>query len=572
MRTDGRSLWLDLLDDGQQPWQTQGYLLDEVDSLTLSATMSDEEKGHDKYRVFTMHITTLDEAPVADRENWVDCHVSIDGMGQYSPYSGTAKIKGRGNSTWEWYDKKPYKIKLDEKSKLLGLEKAKDWNLLANYRDLTDLMNAYAFELARGMGMPYTNHTRFVELFLNGDYIGLYQLTEKIEVDKNRVNISEEGGLLLSLDLDDGPSLSPDAGDNFWSRIYGLPVCVKYPKEPSAERLDSIRSDLSILEKAIQQHNYPLVDSLMDIPSFISLLQLHEYLYNVELQAPRSVYLFKDKDGKYTWGPMWDWDAGFDFDWTNMYTGHDYFGSVYKLILGQDPAHTSAASGFWSDMFNDADFVSRYKEQWQGVSDSLAVKAWDEMEHYLINLKNGPYARDITRWPIPAKTPEQEVERLHDWLLRRLEVVNDVVKAYPAGVPYQPSEDGEATLEVVNGEICITQPVDFRRGYTQSGMIEIPSELVYQLLGVQPNVLVPINANGTQGTNTAAGRYGAWFDAQGNTNDWGRGHVFIESDDLYAWHFGCHPDNCRAGDTHTVRMQYSRSRKTLIVNVKFVVK
>lgn len=581
MRVSDRpyQLHLDLVDAEGTPTQQISLSLDDaLDSLTLAAGLEDEQKGHSKYEVFTLHIHTLDAEPIEEKELWVPCHFSLDGRGQYSHYSGTGRIRGRGNSTWEWYDKKPYKFKLDEKSKLLGLEKARNWNLLANYRDVTDMMNVYAFECARRMGMPFTNHSRFVEVFLNGDYIGVYQLTEKLEVGKHRVDIDEEKGVLLSFDLDDGPSLSPGAGDNFWSKVYALPLCVKHPEEPTQGRLDSIRADFAVLEKAVSQHNFPLVDSLMDVRSFISILQLHEYLYNVEIAAPRSLYMFKDAGGKYTFGPVWDWDAGFDFEWSNMYTGHDYFASHRPLLYGTQPATGQGAShrlsGFWTDLFQNAEFVARYKQQWKEVSDSLLEGgAWDEVNAYVAALSEGSSMRDIARWPIPGKTPEVETGKMHEWLTQRLAYLNKVVAAYPDGEPFHPEDaTDEIAYQYSKDGVTVTCPVKASRGYEQQGMIELSKEDIVSLMGVTPNVLVPLNSDGSQGRNTAAGTYGAWFDASGNTNDWSRGHVYIESSELFTWHFGCHPDNCRAGDKHTVRMQFARNRKTFTVTVHFVVK
>jgi len=579
MKADGTVWNMDWMAEDGTVAQQLSFQMDAVDSLTFSADLPDSLKGHDKYRVFTLHIHTVDAQPVVEKEMWLNCHFSLDGMGEYSPYSGTGRIRGRGNSTWIWYDKKPYKIKLDEKSKLLGLEKARNWNLMANYRDVTDLMNALAFETARCMGMPHTNHTRFVEVFLNDEYIGLYQLTEKIEVGKNRLNISEDDGILLSFDLDDGPSLNPGVGDNFSSRIYGLPVCLKYPENPSEEKLDSVRNELAVIERAIQQHNYPLVDSLVDIPSFIGILQLHEYLYNVEIDAPRSIYAYRDKGGKLTFGPVWDWDAAFDFDWSNMYTGHNYFADYRELIYGKQPAtHTGAAynvSGFWTDLFQDSDFVSRYKDQWKAVSDTLLTHVWNQMELYLANLREGAYQRDITRWPIKGKSVDAEIDKMHTWLTNRLSYLNTVIDGYPAGSPYTPNDDPDPDspdYTIVDGALVVNKTLDFSRGYSQNGTIELPKAVVSELLGVTPNSLVPLNSDGSQGDNTAAGLYGAWFDEYGDTNLWGWGHVFIEANDLYTWHYGCHPDNCMPGHTHTVRMQYGRSRKALNVIVNFIIK
>lgn len=570
-------LHLELVNDENTPVQEISLALeDELDSLTLANDLQDEQKGHNKYEVFTLHIHTLDAARIVDKETWVDCHFSIDGKGQYSHYSGQGRIRGRGNSTWEWYDKKPYKFKLDEKSKLLGMEKARNWNLLANYRDVTDVMNLYAFECARKMGMPFTNHTRFVEVFLNDDYIGVYQLTEKLEVGEHRVNINKEGGILLSFDQDDGPSLSPGTGDNFKSKVYGLPVCVKHPEEPTRGCLDSIRADFAVLEKAVSEHNFAVVDSLMDIRSFISILQLHEYLYNVEIDAPRSLYMFRDAGGKYTFGPVWDWDAGYCFNWSNMYTGHDYFGSSRQLIYGTQPAtHQGAAynvSGFWTDMFQDAQFVDLYKQQWSEIADSLLDGgAWDEVKAYTAMLYQFAIQRDLSRWPISGKTPAVELDKMHTWLSQRLSYLNKVIPAYPAGTIYIPDDVDVTDYQYSGNGITVICPVRAAKGYHQDGAIKLSREKVVSLLGVAPGKLVPLNADGSEGRNTAAGDYGAWFDADGNTSSWGLGHVFVESDDLYEWSFGCHPDNCAAGHRHTVQMQYgAQGGRVLTVTIHFV--
>lgn len=546
------------------PWQTT-----DVDSLDVAEGLLDEEKGHNPFRTFAMHINTVAQTPITTREEWIPCHITIDGRGEYSNYSGTGRIRGRGNSSWSWYDKKPYKFKLDSKSKLLGLGKAKDWNLLANYRDVTDIMNTLAFETARYMGMPHTLHTRYLEVFLNGEYIGLYQMTEKIEVDDNRLNIDRERGVLLTLDADDGPSLSPSDGDNFWTSVYRLPMAVKYPEAPSPEQLQQIKSDFAVLEDAIKRHDYTLADSLMDMHSFIGLMQLHEYLYNVEIDAPRSIYLYRDADGKYTWGPVWDWDAGFDFDWSNMRTGHDFFSNYRELIYGTDPVNNVGAnyrvSGLWTDLFANSQFVTRYQQQWGDVKDSLYLAPWQQVEKYVAELRHGSYDRELTRWPISGKYANSEIHYMRQWLQNRLRYLNEVIANYP------PGNDDVVGDHTVVKTLSQSTTCYASSGYDQWSDIRIDQTQVTQLLGGTPTSLVPLNADGSEGSNTAAGTYGAWFSNDGNTAQWAAGHVFIESDNLWTWNYGCHPSNCRSGHSHTVTMQYRRGTKAVNISVTFTI-
>lgn len=553
------------------------YRTSAVDSISFANALADNEKGHNKYRVFTLAIHTEDGAEISDKETWINCHFSLDGKGEYSNYAGMGRIRGRGNSSWLFYDKKPYKFKLDSKSKLLGLDKAKNWNLLSNYRDVTDMMNVFAFETAGWMGMPYTNHNRFVEVFLNGDYVGVYQLTEKIEIGKGRVDIDPVDGVLLSIDLDDGPSLSPDATDNFWSEVYSLPMCVKEPEDLTQEQINSIKADFAQLERAVQERDYAAVENLMDIKSFISILQLHEYLYNVEIDAPRSLYLFKDRDGKYTFGPVWDWDAAYCFDWGNWTINHSYFGSYKNLIYGTDPVRGTGASysinRFFLDMFGSKDFIGQYKQAWQQASDSIYIRNWEETEKYVDEMRKGAYKRDIERWPLINPNTwnqhydiEAELTKMSDWLKNRKDYLDRVIAAYP--IDGEPAT-GSPIVEYGDNTVKVKAKAEYASGYGQSYRIVLDGSKIEAMLGGTPTSLQPLNADGTVGSNTAAGLYGAWFDAQGNTNSWGFGHVYIESNELYSWAYGCHPGNCSAGDTHTVKMQYQRGGQNVTVEVQF---
>ena len=128
-----------------------------------------------------------------------DGNVQYDGELDY--------IKGRGNSTWN-ADKKPYNIKLDSKTDLFGMGKNKSWCLLANATEVSMIRNQLAYDFARGIGIDTTSPTRHVNLYLNGEYAGLYLLTEKVDIGENRIDIYDLEGKteeLNSKDLDEYP-------------------------------------------------------------------------------------------------------------------------------------------------------------------------------------------------------------------------------------------------------------------------------------------------------------------------------------------------------------------------------
>lgn len=401
-------------------------------SLNDGENAQEEVNPEQKNRTFTLSVEAHNASPVASKETYVSCRVAVNGEGLYNDYAGSARIRGRGNSSWLWYDKKPYRIKLDEKSEMLGLGANKDWVLLANYRDPTHLMNAVAFEAARYMELPYANHSRYVEVTLNGDYVGLYQLTEQVEADENRVDIDNEEGYLLSLDLDDGPSLNPEGEDNFWSQVFQMPVCVKNPENQTPQQLDAIKADFAMLENAINSYNYNAVAQLMDIKSFVDFLILQELTYNVELAAPRSMYMYKDRGGKYAMGPPWDFDGGFDFDWGTMYTGHSYFASYQELVLGTDPARQTGGyhvPRFFTQMFKNQTFVAQYKARWSEMHAGLLAHTLsyiDEVAGYTAEAME----RDYVRWPID-KSYAHEIAQLKTWITKRIGYMTTVINNIP---------------------------------------------------------------------------------------------------------------------------------------------
>ena len=417
-----------------------------VDTTKVDTSKTDQNpvavKFAAKYRVAKMQITTDGQQAVDSKEktDYRNCTIKIESDTAAWNYEGRGRIRGRGNSTWLWYPKKPYRIKLDEKASVLGLDANKDWVLLANYRDPTHLMNTFVFEMGHGLNMPFTNHTRYVEVTLNSDYIGLYQLTEQIEVGKSRVDIGKKKGWLLSLDVDDGPAEAPTAGDNFWSQVYRMPVCVKSPESEDYATpetlLDDAKQALGDLENVIHSHDYEALKKVMNVQSMIDYLLIQEYVYNVEVAAPRSIYLHKDKgDALWTFGPLWDFDAGFDFDWGHMYDGHGYFADYRETVLGTDPArHISNydyVSSFFTDMWKNKEFVSDVKARWKQIRPRVISEFWAETKRYA-DAAAEAMERDAKRWPIDKKYAT-EINRMEKWLNSRAVYMDNIVSNYPSG-------------------------------------------------------------------------------------------------------------------------------------------
>lgn len=186
-----------------------------------------------------------------DPADYRPCTVKVLGTRYDATYNLEARgaIRGRGNSTWNWYPKKPYRIKLDESASVLGLPQNRDWVLLADYRDVTHMMNATGFYLAKELGLPHANHIRYVRLILNGQDMGLYALTEQVEEGGNRVKLDKNEGILLALDINDGPDDEPRATNNFWSEVFEMACAVKYPDDATKAISKQVKAAFAELEQ-----------------------------------------------------------------------------------------------------------------------------------------------------------------------------------------------------------------------------------------------------------------------------------------------------------------------------------
>jgi hypothetical protein len=145
------------------------------------------------------------------------------------------------------------------------------------------------------------------------------------------------------------------------------------------------------------------------------------------------MYLYKDADDIYHFGPVWDFDGGYAFDWASMSTGHNYFGSQSWLMGRSNPSlHPSTAynyiSGFYVDLFADASFVSAYKTRWAEVKTGMLSYCFARLDDYALHCETA-MMNNSKRWPI-GKDPVTELGALKTWLTTRANAYDAVVKMY----------------------------------------------------------------------------------------------------------------------------------------------
>lgn len=374
---------------------------------------------HDEYREFTLSVTNPSESyscfpvlalmteggkPVDSKENWVAGRVVLDPQqSDYDAYSGSMEIKGRGHNSWG-QPKKPYNIKLSEKVSMMGMNKHKRWVLLANAGDRTLMRNRVAYRLGRMTQLPWTPDMRYVDVILNGKFVGNYLLTEQIRVDKNRVDITEaeagmapeQVGYLLEFDR--------YVEENyFYTERRQLPVNIKEPDEDvlTAAQKSYIKEYVDRIEELLYDGTQVDVSyrDLIDIDTFIDWWIVVELTENRDTKLPGSCYMYKDAQGKLCAGPLWDFDLT-----TFQGSTREFMQYNYEVDLN-DPAYTNR-NLWYKRLFSDPEFKTRAKERWQQYKASFAtVPNFIDEQKTLIE---DSAARNWTLWTIGAGSNKDE--------------------------------------------------------------------------------------------------------------------------------------------------------------------
>ncbi|MES2826993.1 MAG: CotH kinase family protein [Bacteroidota bacterium] len=308
-----------------------------------------------------LYLKTTDS--IRSKDTYVNGSVSINTNNLFDqPVNNiTLEAKGRGNSTWGM-PKKPYRLKFGTKAPMLGMATAKNWVLLANYSDKTLMRTSLAFDLGRKIGADFAFEGRSVELVMNGKYAGSYYLTSQVEVNENRVNITElKASNTSASDITGGYLLEQDMrlDETVWFRTKtaDLPITVKSPEGITTAQLAYIKDYMQQTEDAIISENFTdpekSYEKYINTESFINWYIVQEIMKNEDAKEKTSIFYYKNRNGKLGLGPLWDFDLG---------AGNvDYSNSRYS-------------TGWWikdgplfKHLFKDPKFVAKVKAKWNAI-------------------------------------------------------------------------------------------------------------------------------------------------------------------------------------------------------------
>lgn len=359
----------------------------------------------------------------------------------FNHYNGTISIEYRGNSSQNFPKLSMGLTTLDNNGNdadtaLLDMPAEHDWILYAPYTDKTMMRDALTYELSRQMGW-YATRSKYVELFINNEYRGIYLFMEKLKRDNNRVDISKldsddnsgdplTGGYILKTD-----HFAGNTGEPFYSPS-GITIQYEYPRFDAVSDAQKayIQNYINDFENALYSDQFDDPEqgyrAYTNLYSFIDMILLNELSNNVDGYR-LSAYYYKDRDsncGKLTFSPPWDFNL--------TYGNADYCDSwrtdIWQLYQGcyDGPAY------WFRRMLEDPYFAAVLRCRWFDLrQNALKNSHINTLIDSTATLLSDAIVRDSTRWQtignyvwpnyyIP-NSYKGETDTLKWWLKQRLQ-------------------------------------------------------------------------------------------------------------------------------------------------------
>jgi len=364
------------------------------------------------------------------------------------------KLTSHGNSSWKYSKKKPYNLKLPEKADLYDMGKAKKWVLLSNYLDHSMLRNKFTIEMSRDAGMEYVMDSVFVDLYADGSYRGTYQLIERVQIQKKRVNIhdlEEETEKINDRDLKEYPQkvVGAESADKYMENSYkyydipnnpadltggyllelqqwnryghkvksgfitsrGQAISIDGPEYASKEQVEYIRSFVQDMEDALYSDTGyndkgKHYSDYIDVDSLATAYLVQEISMNVDA-VNSSFFFWKDSDltgdGKLHFGPSWDFDLSYGV-FNSVFVSADgtkasslKYNNLYAAIL---PINGYKESGRPTE---GVSWIGQFNKQ-PGGAERVVKIYFERFEPFLTKWARGedPYLMQVAKDMLPS--------------------------------------------------------------------------------------------------------------------------------------------------------------------------
>lgn len=368
---------------------------------------------------------TLEQINAGSKDVKYQANLQILGADKekYNISNKIIEIKGRGNSTWG-FDKKPYQIKFDEPENLLGINgEAKKWILLANYIDKSLVKNKLNFDLQQKIGLSDSIKGMFVDLYINGEFLGNYTLCDKVDIDESRVNLKDPHGVIGELDIAFG-NIEPN---KFKTKISEATIVIKeaVAREGTEEYINASKhfeESINKFEEVLYKENpdWNEISKLIDVDSFL------KYYFLIELAEDpdrfiTSTFLYKDGPNDVIHiGPVWDADLSFGF-----YKGSGMTPQI-DYTLNMEKFRGQYKHDWYNELYRNKEFVKLLNEMYQETIYPIFNKVPSIIDNYVSDMSNS-IEMNFKRWHKQNTMYDyyKEVEELKKYIKTRTEYMKE---------------------------------------------------------------------------------------------------------------------------------------------------
>ena len=351
---------------------------------------------------------------LAGKENYESGFMEVaDEKGRVQTVAEIKSLSGRGNTAWD-APKKSFTLKLDDAQDILGMGAGKTWVLNANYYDGAYIRNQIGFEIANESEMLFTPEERFVDLYINDEYMGLYQIMEKLKTGSTRVDIGNQ--YFLEIDYIERAITE----DDYIQLSNEQPIVIHAPEKN--RDIDGVQRYFDEFTTAIESGNMTEAMEKIDMESFAKMFVMEEILQDMDFgYTSHYMYLDLDKATLYD-GPVWDLDntlgRGIVMDAVNLFVT-DY--DLQYNNLGR----------WYASLYTQPEFrrqvVREYQEHFRPEIDILlnggiAEKTATIGASISMDRKRFPGQRSVF---MPESSPEEQTEYLINYLQNKLRIMDE---------------------------------------------------------------------------------------------------------------------------------------------------
>lgn len=339
-------------------------------------------------------------------ETYYNAQIIIrDNNGTIQERKEPTTVRGRGNATWDidTGTKKPLRLKFPSKTALLGDNYAteKSWTLLANHCDPTLIRNAMANEVGKIVGLPFCPAYKFVDLIVNGQYKGTYQISDQVQVAPKRVDINEKTGFFLEAASNkragflEDPYMKLTFGNNETmyvnikspdpnvengataAQIYGSPDTYS-TQDPQYDYLKTHME--KVLNVAASGYYINLWNKYVDLESAVNAFIAEDITGNRDGVVANNYAYMNDLNSKLFFGPLWDFDLAWGcYNMSDKHfweeEGYSGMGIMCRKTFANDPFFVKAVYDRWKEIYDNGALKKTLKDKVDEIATSISNSA-----------------------------------------------------------------------------------------------------------------------------------------------------------------------------------------------------